>query len=286
MIIHILVGPPGSGKSTYATSLPEDFVRVSQDDQGKSGHMQVFDKALSEGKPIVIDRMNFSVQQRDKYISSARKAGYFVKIVEFRVSRYKCLERCAQRTGHPTIQNSHNASQAVNTYFKALELPQRFEYDDYTIIRDNSEGRRPRAIICDLDGTLCNIDHRLIHVKKEGKKDWKAFFDGIGDDVPYEWCDTLLRKFEEYPIILCSGRPDNYRASTTNWLHEYVIPHTSLFMRERNDYRPDTIVKEILYLYEIEPYYTPFFVVDDRQSVVDMWRSHGLTVLQCQDGNF
>lgn len=28
------------------------------------------------------------------------------------------------------------------------------------------------------------------------------------------------------------------------------------------------------------------FVVDDRKQVVDMWRSKGLTVLQCAEGNF
>ena len=57
-------------------------------------------------------------------------------------------------------------------------------------------------------------------------------------------------------------------------------------MRPRFDCRKDDIVKEIILEFEILPRYKPHFVLDDRQQVVDMWRKRGLTVLQCDEGNF
>ena len=293
MKLTILVGPAGSGKSTYSKQFP-NLVRISQDDQGKQLHYRLFAQAVATGADIIVDRMNFSVMQREKYIKPAREAGYLVNIVEFRMSRYRCLDRCLKRIhneGHPTIQNEHNASQAVNTFFKSYEKPTELEYDLYTVIEDDCDGMiksKPKAIVCDLDGTLCNIDHRLQFVKGEGKKDWKAFFDGISGDSVNVWCKEILKAFDlkDYEIVLCSGRPDNYRASTSYWLHENEIPYDSLYMRERNDFRRDDIVKEILYLFEIKPYYDVLFVVDDRMQVVEKWRELGLICLQCHPGEF
>jgi hypothetical protein len=39
-----------------------------------------------------------------------------------------------------------------------------------------------KVIICDLNGTLCNIDHRR-HFVEEEPQDWKSFYEAIEDDT-------------------------------------------------------------------------------------------------------
>lgn len=57
-------------------------------------------------------------------------------------------------------------------------------------------------------------------------------------------------------------------------------------MRKDGDFRKDSIVKEEIYREWIEPFHEVLFCIDDRKQVVDMWRSIGLTCLQCAEGNF
>jgi hypothetical protein len=57
-------------------------------------------------------------------------------------------------------------------------------------------------------------------------------------------------------------------------------------MREAGDSRKDSIVKQELYERHIKPSYDVFVVLDDRNQVVDMWRSLGLVCLQVAPGDF
>lgn len=156
-------------------------------------------------------------------------------------------------------------------------------------------------IICDLDGTLCDITHRLIHVKPKTKKDWSAFFDGIRDDAVNEavhavlqaWlneqdfeADTLVN--DERKVVFCSGRPEHCRQDTLMWLinnYKGPVGDAYLYMRKDGDYRPDDVVKEEILHAHIDKDRV-LFVLDDRQSVVDMWRRNGLTCFQVAEGNF
>ncbi len=146
---------------------------------------------------------------------------------------------------------------------------------------------KQKAIVCDLDGTFCNTDHRQ-HFISGGKKDWKNFFDAMIVDPPNEWCQILLGRFSRYEIVFVSGRPDNYRPQTESWLraHGYTTKDSPLYMRKEHDFRPDHIVKTEIYKRDIEPLYDIIFCVDDRQQVVDAWRALGLTCLQCAKGDF
>lgn len=59
MILCLLVEPPGSGKSSVAKEYENDgFVHISQDNQGREGHLELFLKTLKENKSICVDRMN------------------------------------------------------------------------------------------------------------------------------------------------------------------------------------------------------------------------------------
>lgn len=293
--IVILVGPPGSGKSTYCSTVLSSHYRISQDDQGKTEHWSNFNKALSLGKSIVIDRMNFNKEQRDKYLNAAllsSSAPYKTKIVVFHVPANTCLVRCNKRQDHPTITNSQDASKAIDMFFRKYQRVSDSEAD--SVIRLGWDGSKDNAIVCDLDGTLCNIDHRMPFLagkvadsEETQKKDWKSFFSNIPNDVLNPWCAQILWKFEDSTkILFCSGRPDDYRASTQQWLINNQLGSHPLLMRRRNDFRKDDIIKEIILEFELKTRYDILFWLDDRRQVVDKIREHGIVVLQCCAGEY
>ena len=57
-------------------------------------------------------------------------------------------------------------------------------------------------------------------------------------------------------------------------------------MRSDTDYRPDDELKEGYLTKMRKDGYNPTIAFDDRQRVVDMFRSKGLTVFQVAEGDF
>lgn len=149
---------------------------------------------------------------------------------------------------------------------------------------------KEKAIIVDLDGTLCDLSHRLHYVKGE-KKDWPSFLSGVHNDLLNRWCSELIYAMDKrgYKTIFCTGREGTKEImdKTTTWLTNW-LPNLGwcLYHREEGDHRKDAIIKRELYKNFIEPEFNVLFVVDDRQQVVDMWREVGLTCLQCAKGDF
>jgi uncharacterized HAD superfamily protein len=145
---------------------------------------------------------------------------------------------------------------------------------------------KQKAIICDLDGTLADIRIRLKHLEGK-KKDWKSFNKTIETDALHEWCREILVRFQQdHKIIIVSGRTDDLKKQTVEWLKRYAVPFDYLFMRKSNDFRPDNLIKLEIFEKEIRDKFSVLFVLDDRQKVVDMWRAEGLVVLQCAPGDF
>lgn len=289
--IVILVGPPGSGKSTLSKTFSSKFVRISQDELGKKQHLVEFNaQLLVKNHNIVIDRMNFSKEQRARYLNPAKEAGYKTRIIILHENFDTCIERMMLRGDHPTINDDKTARKVLNFFFSKYERPTQDEADEIEF--RYPEGEKPLAIVCDLDGTLCNIEHRLHFVRGEGRKDWRGFFKALTYDTVNQWCLDILRKFDNpidifgTHIILCSGRTDSYKELTQDWLLHKFIPYDMLFMRNFQDFRPDNIVKEVILDFEILTRYKPYFFIDDRKQVVDMWRRRGYTCLACAEGNF
>ena len=142
----------------------------------------------------------------------------------------------------------------------------------------------------DIDGTLADLTHRL-HFIENGRKDWDGFFAACRDDLPIapviETC-RLLRK-SGATIVLVSGRSDAIRKETVQWLNDFEVPFDALYMRKAGDHRQDDIVKAELLDHLIAKDWDDKQIVgvfEDRNQVVEMYRSKGYRVFQVANGNF
>lgn len=159
----------------------------------------------------------------------------------------------------------------------------------------NSERIMTNSIICDIDGTIANNDHRSGFVNraelaKVGKKpDWEKYNSLMADDTPKE---DIIMVFLALSLgtwrkaVLLTGREEVYRDVTVAWLKKHSVRHDALYMRGAKDYRPDNIVKKELLAQAMADGFEPWVFLDDRNSMVKMWRDEGYTCLQVAEGNF
>jgi len=144
------------------------------------------------------------------------------------------------------------------------------------------------VIICDIDGTIADVRHRLPYIQNEdgskrSKPDWAAFHAACVDDLPFddviEVVNNLTYSVRSYRLYMLSGRNEVVRAETEQWLDNHM-GYTKLVMRKANDRRPDHIIKlEMVRELGLTPDKV-LCIFDDRQSVVDMWRENGYRCLQ------
>ena len=140
--------------------------------------------------------------------------------------------------------------------------------------------------IFDMDGTLCNSDHRKHHL--EGKKDWAGWFRNMDQDPVHEDIADFYNYAVErnIPVFICTGRDEGYRSVSQFWLDNNGIIVDGLYMRREGDRRDDSIVKKEM-LEEIRASgYNPVLAFDDRDRVVKMWRENGVRCLQVAPGDF
>jgi hydroxymethylpyrimidine pyrophosphatase-like HAD family hydrolase len=164
------------------------------------------------------------------------------------------------------------------------------------------------TVLFDLDGTLADIDvRRSKSAKPNGKLDWDVFFDSnnIKLDKPNPPVIKMAQMFHDngFRVVIFSGRNDRSFHATVSWLKTNDVPHDLLVMRPdkfkdkswpiangnpaTSDMRfmPDDILKKKM-LDTFLDINDIFLVVDDRNRVVDMWRSLGLSVFQVAPGDF
>lgn len=144
-----------------------------------------------------------------------------------------------------------------------------------------------KAAIVDLDGTLANTDHRQ-HYMEAKKKDWKNFYAEMVNDQPNHDILWIVESWANrgVPILLCTGRPEEYRPFTVGWLERFRVPYHKLYMRQTGDFRADDIIKLELLAQMQTDGFDPNIALDDRDRVVKAWRAVGIRCLQVADGDF
>ncbi|OXA79016.1 hypothetical protein SAMN05444397_102247 [Flavobacterium aquidurense] len=148
-------------------------------------------------------------------------------------------------------ENINNKSTAKNKFFR----------DEPVYCEQNPD--LPKAIICDLDGTLALMN---------GRNPFNA--SKCDNDFLHYPVANLLKNYKTlgYKILLVSGREHVYKEPTLRFLEKHEITFDALLMRKAKDYRKDSIIKTEIYNDSIKGKYFIEFVLDDRNQVVDTWR--------------
>lgn len=269
-------GLPASGKSTHAEEilkqgntvrLNKDLLRTMLHCDKFTGYNEGLTREaqrglaflfLNSGKNVIIDDTNLNSNTVQSWKDFAKEQGAKLETVDL---GYVPVEECLAR-------DRARAKRVGDHVIQKMAL----QYLGYM--------KSEKVVVCDLDGTLCDIEHRRHFVQQE-PKDWKGFFGAIEHDaVRTEVSDRLFQLAGEHSakVVLVSARPETCRVDTEAWL-EWVWqkPYDLLIMREAGDRRPDTEVKSEIFVKYLKNLYI-VRVLDDRPSVIRMWREKGLEV--------
>ena len=134
-----------------------------------------------------------------------------------------------------------------------------------------------KLVLVDIDGTVAHRTNREPF-------EYDKVLDDRPDNETIEVINALWRA--GYKIIFISARDDSCFDDSYEWLRLHCPPFIKLHMRKTGDSRSDAVIKEEIYRDHIEPFYDVFCVFDDRNQVVDMWRSIGLKCFQPEPGDF
>lgn len=289
----MLRGLPGSGKSTFAKDLvdKEQYVRVNKDDlramldNGKHSKFKeefvleirdnIIREALEQGRNIVVDDTNIH-PKHEQQLKKLAHDSLEIANVTFEIKEFfdvpveTCIERDLKRT------NSVGSKVIYRMLKEAKEnYPDRFPKEEVEKYVDNPN--LPNCVICDLDGTLAILNGRNPYDASTCEQD--NINESVKRTIHMYWR-------ENYTIIFMSGRSDKYREQTQRWLNKYHFNEVPLFMRSEGDNRRDCEVKKELFDKYIKDKYNVTLVLDDRNQVVELWRSLGLTCWQVAPGDF
>jgi uncharacterized HAD superfamily protein len=150
---------------------------------------------------------------------------------------------------------------------------------------------KTKIILMDIDGTLANGEHRTHLYGKRESYTWKAYVEASIHDTPHteiQWLNHIMSEQNTY-IIMLTARSESGREVTEKWLKLHNIIYDELILKPEIDainLVSDHNFKERILDELIAKDMKPFMVFEDRTSVVNMFRSRGIPVLQVRPGDF
>lgn len=303
--LHITRGIPASGKTTWAKNWvatdPTRRVRVNRDDiremlfgvrvgldhgQEKLVTTVSFDtvsSALKAGKSVVVDDMNLRPSYVRKWIGLCTSIGAAYKVVEFPTTLDDAIRRDKIRehsVGEEVIRTI-----ASKFYQKGKFIPVTLKSDEESPEPDGSftkyspDTTKPKAVIVDVDGTIALMNGRDPY-------DWGR----VSEDSPNSGVIEIVKALVSvgFTPVFLTGRKEAAYDDTLKWIRghfDFTVAPT-LIARDDDDDRPDSKVKYEMFDNHVRSNYNVVAVLDDRNSVVKMWREIGLTCMQVAEGNF
>ena len=283
----ICKGLPASGKSTLSQGrilADGNTVRINKDLLRKMLHFGKFTgpnenytrliartvakECLAAGLNVIIDDTNLNPGTMQSWKDLAKNLGAKIEIMDLtEVPIEDCITRDTARdesVGPIVIKNM-----AIKAGIK------KFEKDS--------------VVLCDIDGTIADITHRLHFVKpgKGHKKDWDGFFKSMDEDeVREDVKKDIMKLFNEGKIIIfMSGRPEKYREFTQRWLaRNFLNIYYTIIMRKTTDKRQDDETKKDLFNEYFPDKSVVHKVFDDRPRVIRVWKELGLDVVDVGKG--
>lgn len=153
---------------------------------------------------------------------------------------------------------------------------------------------KPLAAI-DLDGTLCDDDHRKhllpdpIQVLRldgiDRERAYEEYHQLCIEDRPIEIACKLTRLCHyTHSIIIVTSRPSRFYLETQAWLKQQHIKYNEILMRPHLNFMNSPELKRQL-LFGSSAVYKGFpkgnnIALDDRQDVLDMWKLEGFTTIK------
>ena len=303
--IWVLYGIPASGKSTWAkTELmrnPGKYKRVNKDllrlmlDNDKFDFEnekfilkirdRIVESALRRGNDVIVDDTNFPVGGKHfkRMCEIAQKVGN-VRVIEkfFDVSLKDALQRNQNSDRNPVPEDVIKSAYEKHVKNKSFNLQDLF-FQKVEKIPYNPN--LPDCVIFDIDGTLAHMNG------KRGPFDWdKVDMDDPDENIAY--INNILydrrssKSAKDLDIIIFTGRDGFAADKTKKWLEDVGVVYDKFYIKGENDNRKDTIVKKEYYDNYIKDKYNVICIFDDRDQVVDLWRSMGLTACQVAYGDF
>ena len=305
--IYITLGPPLSGKSTFANLItkydPEikivsrDIIRDNLKDHSQSSEIekiinnieQIYITSIIKKYDIIFDNTNSKVSYiKDliKYIVKSKVKDVKLHLIDFTDIPLEILKQrlndrerkvpwdVIKKLHNRCIQNKKEILKIINDFNTNTPIP---NSQDGVIKKINNDSL-PKALIVDIDGTLSHSG---------GIRSPFEYHKVINDDI-----DEIIRhvvisyRSMGYYIIIVSGRDDSCYDLTGQWLNKHHVPYDFMYMRKSGDFRKDRIIKKEIYDKYIKNNFNILFCLDDRNQVVEMWREIGVKCLQVQEGDF
>jgi predicted kinase len=297
-------GVPGSGKTTRALELisqNKGMVRVNRDDirlelwgLRKGAPANEYEKyrsrekseiipernrriteALLAGKSVVVDDTNLTENHEKQLRALAESCDAQFQIRRLDTPLDKCIRRNAARPDGERVPED-----VIRQMQKQLDAASQPTFAPYV-----GQAGLPEVAICDLDGTAALFT----------KADRNPYDCSRADEIDkpnYAVRSALTGLYSTGnvdEVIYLSGRSDKFRPQTERFLRKHGFPRThdlKLYMRKEGDFRKDWIVKGELFDAHVRGKYNVLLMLDDRNQVVDFWRSLGLTCFQVAPGAF